>query len=204
MSICPDANILLGIANLPPPTPLHKDVTLKKRKNILGKSLSISYQEPLAIVRGSGQYLYDETGRRYLDTVNNVAHVGHEHPAVVSAAQKQIAVLNTNTRYLHPKIVEFAEALLATLPDELCVCHFVNSGSEANELALRMTKTYTYQKDMIVVDVAYHGNTNACIEISPYKFNSEGGSGKPDHIHIMPMPDTYRGIYKKGSPSTGY
>lgn len=170
---------------------------LQSRKRHLGKSLSLSYESPLHIVRGHMQFLYDATGRRYLDTVNNVPHVGHQHPRVVRAAQRQLGVLNTNTRYLHEQIVRFAEELLATLPDELSVVHFVNSGSEANELAMRMTKAYTGQRDMIAVEVGYHGNTGACIDISSYKFDGKGGSGAPPFTHIVPIPDTYRGRYRK-------
>src|SRR5690625_5291659 len=111
--------------------------TLKDRRDkVLSSSLSLSYSSPLTIVRGEGQYLYDADGRQYLDCVNNVCHVGHCHPAVVAAGQRQMATLNTNTRYLHPAIIELGERLLDTFPDPLSTCFFVNSGSEANELAL--------------------------------------------------------------------
>lgn len=168
----------------------------KDRERYLGKSLSISYKIPLKIDRGAVQYLFDDTGRTYLDCVNNVCHVGHCHPRVVRAAQKQIAVLNTNTRYLHEHIVEYAKRLTETMPDPLNVCYFVNSGSEANELAIRLANTHTGQKDFIVIDNAYHGNSSSVIEISPYKFDSMGGSGAAPHIHKVIMPDTYRGPYK--------
>src|SRR5262245_30226630 len=111
--------------------------TLEQRKLLLGRNLSIAYNNPVKIVRGDMQYLYDENGRQYLDAYNNVAHVGHCHPKVVKAGQDQMAVLNTNTRYLSDLINRYAAALTATLPDPLRVCYFVNSGSEANELALR-------------------------------------------------------------------
>ena len=149
------------------------------------------------MVRGQSQYLLDETGRRYLDTVNNVAHVGHEHPRVVEAGQRQMAVLNTNTRYLHEAPVKFVDELLATFPRDLSVAFVVNSGSEANELALRLAKTYTGQKDMLVSEVGYHGNTNACVEISSYKFDGPGGRGAPAHVHVTPIPDTYQGLYRE-------
>ncbi len=175
---------------------------LALRKQHLGGSLSVSYRQPLHIVRGFMQHLYDDKGRRYLDTVNNVPHVGHQHPKVVRAAQRQIALLNTNTRYLHENIVRFAEELLATLPPELCVVYFVNSGSEANELALRMVQAFTGRKDMIALEAGYHGNTGGCIDISSYKFDGKGGRGAPPHTHIVSMPDTYRGPYRKG-PKAG-
>jgi len=148
------------------------------------------------MLRGYMQYLYDTDGRRYLDTANNVPHVGHQHPRVVQAAQQQIAVLNTNTRYLHENILQFAHELLQTLPPQLSVVHFVNSGSEANELALRMAQAYKGRKDMIAVEVGYHGNTNGCIDLSSYKFNGKGGKGCPPHTQIVPIPDTYRGLYR--------
>jgi 4-aminobutyrate aminotransferase-like enzyme len=166
------------------------------KASVPGKSLSISYHNPLKIVRGSMQYLYDEDGRAYLDAVNNVPHVGHNHPRVVRAGQTQMAVLNTNTRYLHDDLVLYAERLCATLPDPLKVCYFVCSGSEANELALRLARTHTRSKETIVVDVAYHGNTSSLIEISPYKYDGPGGMGAPSYVHKVPMPDLYRGIYK--------
>ncbi|QBG36049.1 aminotransferase class III-fold pyridoxal phosphate-dependent enzyme [Litorilituus sediminis] len=166
------------------------------RKKHLGKTLSLSYQQPLKIVRGQGAYLYDEQGNGYLDMVNNVCHVGHCHPKVVAAGQAQMAHLNTNTRFLHDNIVNYAEKLLATMPEELSVCMLVNSGSEANELAFRLAKNYTQGSELLVVDGAYHGNTNACIEASPYKFDGPGGLGAQDYVHTVELPDPYRGKYQ--------
>ena len=169
---------------------------LYQRKKYLGKSLSLSYHNPLHIVRGYMQFLYDDYGNKYLDTSNNVPHVGHQHPRVVKAAIEQFNILNTNTRYLHENIIKYAKALGNTLPPQLSVVHFVNSGSEANELALRMMQAYTNQKDMLVIESGYHGNTGACIDISQYKFDADGGNGICEHSHVLPMPDLYRGIYK--------
>jgi 4-aminobutyrate aminotransferase-like enzyme/Ser/Thr protein kinase RdoA (MazF antagonist) len=194
-SLCPDPNTLFSDETPLSPQSAIEDL-IPFRKRHLGKSLSLSYEEPLTILRGSGAYLIDANGRKYLDTVNNVAHVGHEHPDVVQAGQSQMAVLNTNTRYLHPNINEFAKELLLTFPPELCVVHFVNSGSEANELALRMAKAVTGQQDFIALEVGYHGNTSACIDVSSYKFDGKGGNGKPPHTHIVPLPDSYRGLYQ--------
>jgi 4-aminobutyrate aminotransferase-like enzyme/Ser/Thr protein kinase RdoA (MazF antagonist) len=165
------------------------------RKKHLGKSLSLSYKQPLEMVRGEGIFLIDHTGRRYMDLVNNVAHVGHEHPKVVKAGQAQMAMLNTNSRYLHDNILELSENLLSTFPAELSVVHFVNSGSEANELAIRMAKAYTGEKDFVSMELGYHGNSNACIDISSYKFDGKGGKGAPEHTHVVPLPDTLRGKY---------
>ncbi|MBK7809294.1 MAG: aminotransferase class III-fold pyridoxal phosphate-dependent enzyme [Saprospiraceae bacterium] len=200
-SICPDPNIFLQQEVLYPKKQKQTNEIIRYRTDHLGKSLSLSYAEPLHIVRGEGSFLIDITGRRYLDTVNNVAHVGHEHPRIVKAGQAQMALLNTNTRYLHESINDFAEALLATLPPELCVVHFVNSGSEANELALRMAYNHTGQKDIIAIASGYHGNTNACIGVSSYKFDGKGGKGKPNETHIIPLPDMFRGRYR--GPDSG-
>ncbi|MHC4946461.1 MAG: aminotransferase class III-fold pyridoxal phosphate-dependent enzyme, partial [Planctomycetota bacterium] len=165
--------------------------------------LSVSYEKPLKIVRGFMQYLYDEDGRAYLDAVNNVPHVGHCHPRVVRAAEKQIAILNTNTRYLHDFLVRYARRLCDTLPDPLEVCFFVNSGSEANDLALRLARAHTGGTDVVVVDGAYHGNLASLIEISPYKFDGRGGEGAPAHVRKIPMPDPYRGLYRLADPDSG-
>ncbi len=193
--LCPDPNVLFKSKELVPTPELNNQKILEYRKEHLGKSLSLSYNTPIYMVRGKGAYLIDSHGQKYLDTVNNVAHVGHEHPRVVRAGQEQMSKLNTNTRYLHNNINQFAENLLSTFPSELNVVHFVNSGSEANELALRMAKAYSGEKDMIAVEIGYHGNTNGCIDISSYKFDGKGGQGAPEHTHIVPLPDQFRGIY---------
>jgi 4-aminobutyrate aminotransferase-like enzyme/Ser/Thr protein kinase RdoA (MazF antagonist) len=180
-----------------------KGEILALRQKHLGPSLSVAYKRPLHIVRGEGVFLYDENNQPFLDAVNNVAHVGHCHPHVVQAAQWQTAVLNTNSRYLHNNLVEYAARLTATLPDPLSVCYFVCSGSEANELALRMARAHTGQRDLLVIDGAYHGNTAALIDISGYKFDGPGGTGAPPHVHVLPMPDPYRGLYRGGSVANG-
>ena len=169
-----------------------KEQTLTLRKKYLGPSLSLDYNEHLKIVKGKGQYLYDENGQEYLDCVNNISHVGHCHPAVIQVAHEQNQLLNTNTRYLHDNIIELAEKLTSKLPAPLSVCYFVNSGSEANELALRMATAITGNNNTIVLDHAYHGNTSSLINISPYKFNGKGGSGKPGHVKVIPIPDLLR------------
>lgn len=202
-SISPDPWLLFTGKESVRPQSLSKQEIVEYRKEHLGKNMSISYRDPIKVVRGHGSYLLDDTGRRYLDTVNNVAHVGHEHSRVVKAGQKQMAVLNTNTRYLHENIVKFTEAILATMPPQLNVAFIVNSGSEANELGMRLAKNYTGQKDMIVSEVGYHGNTNGCIEISSYKFDGAGGKGAAPHIHVVPIPDVYRGIYRSDDIQAG-
>jgi len=204
LSLCPDPNLIL---RMPEEKLKQRVVTsegiLAARRAHLGPSLSISYKKPLQIVRGYRQYLYDEVGRPYLDAVNNVPHVGHCHLRVVQALGEQAAVLNTNTRYLHARLAEYIERLTALLPEPLRVCFLVNSGSEANELALRLARAHTRRKDIVVIESAYHGNTTSLVEISPYKFSGPGGEGCPPHVHVVPMPDAYRGLYKGYSAEAG-
>ncbi len=204
LSLSPDPNVLVGVPpeRFPTPEPTREE-TLRQRRSRLGGNLSLTYSHPLKIVRGWRQYLYDDTGRAYLDMYNNVPHVGHTHPHIVQAIQQQVALLNTNTRYLHDNITRYAERLCDYLPQPLEVCYFVNSASEANELALRLARAFTGQTHLIVMDTAYHGHTTALIDISPYKFNGKGGEGRKDWVHIAPVPDDYRGPYKRHDPDCG-
>jgi len=202
--LSPDPNFLLGIPEERFPAPeSHCEETLEKRRVLLGKNLSISYERPLKIVRGWMQYLYDDTGRAYLDVYNNVPLVGHSHPRVVGAAQAQLALLNTNTRYLHDNVNRYAERLTEKLPAPLRVCFFVNSGSEANELALRLARAHTGREDVIVLEHAYHGHTTTLIDLSPYKFNGPGGRGRKPWVHVAPLPDDYRGCYRRDDQQAG-
>ena len=183
---------------------MSRDEVLGARQLHTSRALSTSYEEPLYIVRGSRQYLYDEQGRAYLDAVNNVCHVGHCHPHVVRAAQEQLAKLNTNTRYLHDNLVRYTARLCSTFPEPLSVCFLVCSGSEANELALRLARAHTGRLDVVVVDGAYHGNTSALIDISPYKHGGSGGSGAPPHVHSVSTPDVYRGPHRGAEAGDAY
>jgi 4-aminobutyrate aminotransferase-like enzyme len=169
---------------------------LEARRKHLGPTLSVAYQQPIKIVGGSGQFLYDDEGQAYLDCVNNVPHVGHSHPRVVAAGQGQMAILNTNTRYLHDLLVDYAERLVGTMPDPLSVVYFTCTGSEANELALRIARAHTKRRDVVVVEGGYHGNTSAMVDISPYKFDRAGGEGAPPWVHKTLMPDPYRGRFR--------
>jgi 4-aminobutyrate aminotransferase-like enzyme/Ser/Thr protein kinase RdoA (MazF antagonist)/murein DD-endopeptidase MepM/ murein hydrolase activator NlpD len=197
----PDPNLILNLpAETLPQQAIPKNETLDFRQTHIGPNLSLGYHKPIKIERGWRQYLYDDTGRRFIDAYNNVPHVGHCHPRVIAAGRKQMGLLNTNTRYLHDLINIYAEAILATLPEAFEVCFFVNSGSEANELALRIARAYTQQKDMIVMAGAYHGNTTTLTDLSPYKHAGPGGSGPPDWVHIVPIPDLYRGVYRQTDP----
>lgn len=204
LSFSPDPNLMLNLpAERFPALAPSKTATLITRRQRIGRNLSIGYREPVKIVRGWMQYLYDDEGRCYLDAYNNVPHVGHCHSRVVQAAREQYGILNTNTRYLHDAINEFAEKLCATLPARLSVCYFLNSASEANELAIRLARAFTEQRDLIVLEAAYHGHTNALIDISPYKHDGPGGTGAPDWVHTAPIPDGYRGAYKYDDPQAG-
>jgi len=203
-SLSPDPNLLLGIPadRFPPSAPDLADA-LAVRQTLLGTNLSVSYQRPLKIVRGWKEFLYDDKGRAYLDAYNNVPLVGHSHPRVVKAAQEQLALLNTNTRYLHDNVNRYAERLTKLLPEPLRVCYFVNSGSEANELGLRLALTHTGREDVVVLEHAYHGLTTTLIDISPYKFNGPGGKGKKPWVHVAPLADDYRGLYRREDKEAG-
>jgi 4-aminobutyrate aminotransferase-like enzyme/Ser/Thr protein kinase RdoA (MazF antagonist) len=204
LALSPDPNLIVGVpaTRFPPPeTPVQ--TTLAERHRRLGGNVSLSYRRPLKMVRGWQQYLYDEDGRAYLDAYNNVPVCGHSHPRIVQAVQRQIALLNTNTRYLHDNVLRYAERLTALLPSSLSVCYFVNSATEANELAIRLVRTRTGHNDMIVLEHAYHGHSSSLVDISPYKFNGPGGSGRKPWVHVAPIADDYRGAYKRSDPRAG-
>lgn len=136
------------------------DQLLDRRRGLLGSGLRQFYNFPFYPVRGKGVWLYDEAGKAYLDAYNNVPHVGHCHPRVVEAIARQAGTLNTNTRYLDEVVLDYAERLKGTLPDELSSFVFVCSGTEANELAWRLSKEYTGGSGALVSSHAYHGNSS--------------------------------------------
>ena len=196
-ALCPNPAALLNLGDdLLAYRPLDPVTIGTKRHAHFATNLRLSYTEPCLFVRGWRTHLYDQWGRPHLDAYNNVPHVGHAHPRLTAVACDQLARLNTNTRYLHPAQVEFAETLLVKLPSRFSHVFLVNSGSEANELALRLARAHTGGKDMVVVDHGYHGNTTGAIDLSAYKFNKPGGGGPPDWVHIVPVPDTYRGNHR--------
>ncbi|XP_041971066.1 alanine--glyoxylate aminotransferase 2-like isoform X2 [Aricia agestis] len=173
-----------------------KSETIKLREKYVGAACQLFFRSsPLKIVRGVAQFMYDEMGERYLDCINNVAHVGHCHPHVVEAGRNQMSLISTNNRYLHDELVILAERLVQTMPEQLSVCFFVNSGSEANDLALRLARIHTKNMDVITLDHAYHGHLTSMIDVSPYKLNLPGGPDKPEWVHVAPVPDVYRGKY---------
>ena len=208
LGLCPDPNLILRIPEQVMAQPSsdrqrEAEPLLSSRRKNLSAALSLSYREPIVMGRGVGQYLFDTRGKRYLDAVNNVPHVGHCHPHVLRAGQAAAAVLNTNTRYLYPEITNYAERLLKTFPESLSVAFFVNSGSEANDLALRLAWTHTRRKNIVVLDHAYHGNLTALIDLSPYKHNGPGGLGSPPWVHKLSMPDGLRGEFHRDYPNYG-
>ena len=191
--ISPDPNIILQIPESFFSNKVQKEKILLKRKKNIARNLSISYQDPLHMLEAKGQFFYDEQGRRYLDCVNNISHVGHSNKFVHEALVSQNLKLNTNTRYLYNIINEYSDRLLKTFPKKLNKIFFVCTGSEANDLAFRIAKNYTKAKNVLVMNNAYHGHTNSLIDLSPYKFNSKGGEGKKDYVHVLRMPDEIRG-----------
>jgi len=202
--ICIDPDLMLGQA---PETYTidnnDADTVLARRKQLIGPSLSVSYDKKLKIVRGEGVHLFDENGRAYLDCVNNITHIGHCHPQLVDAISTQAAVLNTNMRYLSELALDYADRLTSKLPEGLEVAYFVNSGTEANELALRIARQATGQKNTVVLDWAYHGNSQGAVDISPYKFKRGGGFPQPKFVEIAEFPDPYRGPHKGYSETSG-
>lgn len=182
-----------------------KREVLAMRQEFLSPALFHYYQDPLMIVEGRGQYLFDETGRRYLDGFAGIVtvSVGHCHPHVIAAANKQSETLqHTTTIYLHPNIAEYGKALAQRMPGDLKVCYFVNSGSEANDLALLMARAYTGNYDMIALRNAYHGGNSSGMGLtahSTWKFNVPHSFG----VHHAIFPDTYRGTYGADDPEAG-
>ncbi len=192
-----------NLPSLQPDFRARGDFNLQQRSAFFAKSLYTHYREPLHLTGGALQYLYDDSGRSYLDCVNNVCQWGHCHPTIVRAAQKQMAKLNTNSRYAYDVMTDYAERLLATFPAPLDTCFFVNSGSEANDLALRLARTFTGKKDAIVVDRAYHGNSTVCTEMSPHRVDRPGKPGLGSYVHKCLVPDTFRGEFGRDDPKAG-
>jgi 4-aminobutyrate aminotransferase-like enzyme/Ser/Thr protein kinase RdoA (MazF antagonist) len=164
---------------------------VERRTRLLGSAISpLSYEPPLHIVRARGAWMIDADGHEYLDAYNNVPVVGHSHPRVVHAIARQAGMLNTNTRYLHRSPLDLAERLIATLPAGLDTVLFVNSGSEANDLAWRLATTFTGERGALVTEYAYHGVTEVIAELSPETWR-EGS--QHSHVATIPAPDGYRG-----------
>ena len=196
-------NDIRRAANFPPKSARAKapgaDI-IARRRRVMGDRLYVFYDPPLHMVKGEGVWLTASDGRRYLDCYNNVPHVGHCHPYVTEAIVRQARRLNTNTRYLTDESVAYAERLVALSEEGLSVVVFVNSGSEANDLAWRMAKAWTGRSGGLAMDFAYHGVTEAMDAFSP---SNAPATWCAPHIRLLPAPDVYRGPYSVDEPDLG-
>ena len=162
---------------------------IARRRRLLGPAYRLFYERPLHLVRGEGVWLFDPDGNRYMDAYNNVTSIGHCHPKVVEAIAKQAGILATNTRYIHGSILDYAERLLDTMPDEIGHVMFTCTGSDANDLATRIAQAYTGGQGIVVTETAYHGITQAVSEFSP-SLGANVDLGP--HVRTVPAPDSYR------------
>jgi 4-aminobutyrate aminotransferase-like enzyme len=162
---------------------------VQRRLRSFGSGSVLFYQQPLRMERAEGVWMFDAEGRRYLDLYNNVPSVGHSHPRVVEAIRRQVGLLTTHTRYLSDVVDSYAERLLATFPPDIDHLVLTCTGSEANDLALRMAKVATGRAGFIVTETAYHGNTAAVTDVSP---SSRPGQPLPPHVRTVPAPETFR------------
>jgi 4-aminobutyrate aminotransferase-like enzyme len=163
--------------------------SVRRRANLFGAASVLFYDKPLNLVRGKGCWLYDADGVAYLDAYNNVPSVGHCHPHVAEAASRQLGELNIHNRYLHQGIIDYAQRLTSTLPDALSNITFTCTGSESNDLALRLAATFTGARGVIVTETAYHGNTALATEVSPALIKHATPS---PFVRLIPAPDSYR------------
>lgn len=167
------------------------ETLLDRRARLMGPNIPTFYRTPVHIVRGEGVWLWDAAGKRYLDCYNNVAHVGHCHPRVVAAIAAQAAILNTHTRYLHDGVLDYIERLTATLGHGLSQAIMVCTGSEANDIALRMAQAVTGKTGIIATDATYHGNTMAVSQLSTRR---QPIGGRWPNVRLVPAPDGLRPV----------
>jgi alanine-glyoxylate transaminase/(R)-3-amino-2-methylpropionate-pyruvate transaminase len=181
------------------------EAVLAQRKQFVNPGIFLYYKEPLMIVEGKMQYVWDESGKRYLDGLGGIVtiSVGHCHPHVVEATRRQNETLqHSTTIYLHPNLGEYADKLASKMPGELKICYFVNSGSEANDLALLMARAYTGNYDVIALRNSYHGGNASGMGMtahSTWKFNVPHSFG----VHHAAVPDPYRGPHGRNDPDAG-
>lgn len=194
---------LLQLPTCGPAASLGSEEVVQLRDQRLARSQRAYYTTPPKLVRGRGSWLYDDFARSYLDAINNVSHVGHAEPRITAAATSQLSKLNTNSRFIYEGIATYAERLVATLPSPLEVVFLVCTGSEANDLALRISRQVTGRSDVVVIDGAYHGNTTAVMGISPNRYKGRGGRGAPSTTHEVMRPDVYRGPYGREDDDAG-
>ncbi|CAG5110497.1 Oidioi.mRNA.OKI2018_I69.chr2.g4896.t1.cds [Oikopleura dioica] len=176
----------------------HKLSLLKRRRDVMTSANILFYEsskQELLVERAEGQWMFDEEGNRYLDLINNVAHVGHCNPKVTAAVTAQMQKQYTNSRYLNSAVIEYSEHLLKHFPQELNTVLFCNSGSEATDLALRLSSYYNGKSEYICLKGGYHGHVQSALDVSPYKW--KGGAVKqPEHVHAVDAPDAFRGKHK--------
>lgn len=176
----------------------NKTNLLARRRNVMTSANVLFYESAkgeLLIEKAEKQYLIDENGNKYLDLINNVAHVGHCHPSVTEAVTNQMKLQYTNSRYLNKTIIEYSEHLLQYFPDSLDTVLYCNSGSEATDLALRLSTYFTGKSDYICLSGGYHGHVQSALEVSPYKWKKDGCVQKPEHVHMADAPDSFRGKF---------
>lgn len=162
---------------------------MQRRARLLGPNVQTFYDEPVHLVRGEGVWVWDADGKRYLDCYNNVPHVGHCHPRVVEAICRQAGTLNTHTRYLHDGILDYVERLTGTFEGDLSTAIMTCTGSEANDIALRMAEAVTGKRGVIATDHTYHGNTTVVAQLSA---TNRPATGDGSHVRQVPAPDSYR------------
>jgi len=166
---------------------------IEERNKVFPQNMSLAYSPlPICMSGALYQYMFDSEGGRYLDFYNNIPHLGHQRPEVLEAIRKQLFLLNTNSRYLHPLMNEYGSRLLAKLPKHLNRLFLLNDGSAASDLAVRVARHHTQRNAVCVVEHGYHGHTSLGIDISNYKHGGKGGNGAPKDIHVLPLPDMYR------------
>ncbi|MET0770826.1 MAG: aminotransferase class III-fold pyridoxal phosphate-dependent enzyme, partial [Solirubrobacteraceae bacterium] len=201
LGLCPDPSPLLGV-DVAAPAPEDARAARARRERAVASPQRLYYDDPPEFVRGIGHVLYDADGRPYVDAINNVAVVGHSHPAVAEAAHRQFRLLNTNSRFLYGVMSEYAERLAALLPPPLDRVFLVNSGSEAVDLALRLARVATGRRDVVALEGAYHGWTTATDELCANGVDRPNWRELlPPHIHIAELPDPYRGRFGNDGPA---
>ena len=167
------------------------ETLIERRTRLMGPNIPTFYRTPVHIVRGQGVWLLDADGKRYLDCYNNVPHVGHCHPRVVAAIAGQAAILNTHTRYLHDDVLDYIERLTATLDHGISQAIMTCTGSEANDIALRMAQAVTGKTGIIATDATYHGNTMAVSQLSTRR---PPIGGRWPNVRLVPAPDGLRPV----------
>ncbi len=194
--ISPDPSALLGIERWVG----RRARIIDSRAAHLPRTHPTYFEQPIDMVRAHECTFIDEEGNRYLDALNNVTLVGHCHPRLTDAARRQLGRLNTNSRFVYDALTDYIERLTATLPEHLQVAYMLNSGSEANDLALTMARHVTGRDDIVVIADAYHGYTRTVADVSPARYKHYG---KPEHTHEVPAPDRYRGEFRYGDAEAG-